>query len=79
MDKKGQGVIEYCVIFVVIVAIMLVMVPKILKPHINEVYNGEATALDQSFGVLDRGIGSSPSLNAPPAVNTSAPTNAVVP
>ncbi len=53
LNKNGQSVAEYTVVFVAIVAVVLVAVPLFLKPGVNKYYassgglvEGAATGLD---------------------------------
>ena len=62
MTRAGQSIIEYALIFVAIVGVLLIVVPKAIKPNMNQIYNSAGEKMNEAIGTLDTGIGS----NQPP-------------
>ncbi|GEM_PF-6721958 len=54
MNKRGQSILEYSVIFVVVASVIIVIVPLVFKPKVTEVYNKSADILDTGIDMLNK-------------------------
>lgn len=50
---KGQMIIEYAVMFTVIVAVIIVAATQFVKPSVNRFYNTMSRAIDAATNIVE--------------------------
>lgn len=53
MNKKGQSILEYVVVFVAIVSVVILAAPAFLKPAMNRYYNSAGGYIESAANGID--------------------------
>ncbi len=64
LGRCGQSILEYSVIFVVVVGVILVVVPAVFKPKVTNLYVQTGEILDKGSN-LTKLVGGSPANTTP--------------
>lgn len=56
VDKRGQMIIEYSLMFVVLVSVLIYASTAFVRPALNRFFNSTANVIDVSVNIVQSGI-----------------------
>ncbi len=60
LGERGQMIVEYSVMFTVLVAVILFASTALVRPSLNRFFNSTANVIDVAVNIVQNGMAASP-------------------